>query len=278
MRRRHTVRRVAFDVPAESYDRFMGRYSGQLVPQMIELAGVQAGQSALDVGCGPGALTTGLVQVLGADQVAAVDPSAPFVAANRQRNPGVEVEQASAEELPFDTGRFDVALAQLVVHFMADPVVGLREMERVVRPGGVVAACVWDHAGGRSPVAPLWQVAHSLDPDVLDESDFNGAREGHLAELLAAAGLDNIQDTALTATWEYDDFESWWEPFTFGVGPAGAYLRRATRADERRCTTGAGSSWGRRRSRSRPRPGRHGASAAPESGSARKQVARLASE
>jgi len=103
-------------------------------------------------------------------------------------------------------------------------VAGLREMGRVVRPGGVVAACVWDHAGGHSPVAPLWQIAHSLDPDVLDESDFNGAREGHLAELFAAAGLGDIQDTALTATREYDDFESWWEPFTYGVGPAGAYL------------------------------------------------------
>ena len=59
---------------------------------------------------------------------------------------------------------------------------------------------------------------------MLDESDFNGAREGHLAELFAAAGLGDVEDTALTATREYDDFESWWEPFTFGVGPAGAYL------------------------------------------------------
>ena len=224
---------MAFAVPAEAYDRFMGRYSVQLVPQMLELAGVRAGQSALDVGCGPGALTTGLVEVLGADQVAAADPSAQFVAANRQRNPGVQVERASAEELPFDGDRFDAALAQLVVHFMTDPVAGLREMGRVVRPGGVVAACVWDHAGGHSPVAPLWQVAHSLDPAVLDESALNGAREGHLAELFAAAGLGDIQDTALLARREYDDFDTWWEPFTFGVGPAGEYvLSRDERGQE----------------------------------------------
>ncbi len=215
---------MAFNVPADSYDRLMGRYSVQLVPQMLELAGVRAGQAALDVGSGPGALTTGLVGALGADHVVAVDPSAPFVAANRQRNPGVEVHQGSAEELPFDSERFDVALAQLVVHFMSDPVAGLREMARVVRPGGVVAACVWDHGGGRSPVAGFWHVARTLDPAVHDESDFNGAREGHLATLFNAAGLDDLQDAVLSAALDYDDFDTWWEPFTFGVGPVGEYL------------------------------------------------------
>ena len=127
---------MSFDVAAEAYDRFMGRYSRQLVPQMIELAGVHDGQSALDVGCGPGALTTGLVDLLGPTAVAAVDPSAPFVAANRRRNPDVDVRQASAERLPFDDDRFDVALAQLVVHFMADPVVGLARWDASSAPVG----------------------------------------------------------------------------------------------------------------------------------------------
>ena len=215
---------MAFDVPADAYDRLIGRYSVQLVSPMLELAEVRAGQSALDVGAGPGALTAGLVGVLGADHVAAVDPSAPFVEANRQRNPDVEVQQASAEELPFDSDRFDAALAQLVVHFMKDPVAGLREMGRVVRPGGVVAACVWDHGGGRSPVAAFWHVAHSLGLGAPDESRLNGAREGHLAELFEAAGLGDIQDTAISSSVEYDDFETWWQPFTLGVGPAGEFL------------------------------------------------------
>ena len=134
------------------------------------------------------------------------------------------MHQGSAEELPFDSERFDVALAQLVVHFMSDPVAGLREMARVVRPGGVVAACVWDHGGGRSPVAGFWLVARTLDPAVHDESDFNGAREGHLATLFNAAGLDDLQDAVLSAALDYDDFDTWWEPFTFGVGPVGEYL------------------------------------------------------
>ena len=147
---------MSFDVAAEKYDRYMGRYSRQLSPQLADLAGVQRGQRALDVGCGPGALTTELVARLGADHVAAVDPSESFVAAARERHPGVAVFKASAEALPFEAGAFDAALAQLVVHFMSDPVAGLTEMGRVTRRGGVVAACVWDHAGVGGPLRHFW--------------------------------------------------------------------------------------------------------------------------
>jgi SAM-dependent methyltransferase len=215
---------VTFDVAATAYDRFMGRYSTQLVGSMIELAGLQAGRSALDVGSGPGALTAGLVDRLGADAVAAVDPSPSFVAANRERHPGVDVRQASAEALPFDDDRFDAALAQLVVHFMQDPVAGLGEMRRVVRPEGVVVACVWDHAGGRSPVSDFWRAAVALDPAARTEDDLAGAREGHLAELARAAGLVDIREAVLDAELTYASFEEWWQPYTAGVGPAGAHL------------------------------------------------------
>src|SRR5262249_46690441 len=111
----------------------MGRYSVPLAPRLADLAGVEAGQRVLDVGCGPGALTPELVERLGAAAVSAVDPSERFVAAARDRHPGVHVEHAAAEELPFVDGSFDATLAQLVVHFMADPVAGLREMKRVTR-------------------------------------------------------------------------------------------------------------------------------------------------
>ena len=215
---------MAFDVAAGAYDRFMGRYSGGLAPQLADLAGVTAGRSALDVGCGPGGLTAELVARLGPDSVAAVDPSEPFVAAARERNPGVDVRVAAAEALPFDDDTFDVALAQLVVHFMADPVAGLREMARVTRPGGVVAACVWDHAGERSPLSVFWRAARALDPSVHDESDLAGARAGHLAELFSAAGLRDVRATELEVTVRHASFEEWWEPFTLGVGPAGAYV------------------------------------------------------
>ena len=146
---------MTFAVAADAYDRFMGRYSVPLAPAFADFADVSAPQRALDVGCGPGALTAELVRRLGTDAVTAVDPSEPFVAAARARHPGVTIDRASAEHLPFDDDMFDASLAQLVVHFMADPVAGLREMARVSRHGGAVAACVWDHAGGSGPAGPV---------------------------------------------------------------------------------------------------------------------------
>jgi len=216
---------VSFAVAPDAYDRFMGRYSVQLAPQLADFAGVHAGQRAIDVGCGPGALTGELVERLGPDAVSAADPSESFVLAARERFPGVDVRRAAAEELPFPDHTFDAALAQLVVHFMANPVLGLREMARVTRQGGVVAGCVWDHAGERSPLTVFWRAVRQLRPDAHDESDLAGAREGHLAELFRKAGLRQIEDTSVAVQVGYASFEDWWEPYTLGVGPAGAYVR-----------------------------------------------------
>ena len=215
-----------FNVAADAYDRFMGRYSTLLSPQLADLAGVAPGQRVLDVGCGPGALTAVLVDRVGAGNVTAVDPSESFVAAAASRFPGVEVRVGSAEALPFDDDAFDAAIAQLVVHFMTDPVAGLREMRRVTRPDGVVAACVWDHAGGRGPLGTFWRAAAELDPTVVDESDLPGAREGHLAQLFEAAGLTEVETAVVTAVREHPSFEDWWEPYMGGVGPAGMYVAR----------------------------------------------------
>src|SRR5215218_8473907 len=214
---------MSFAVGADAYDRFMGRYSLPLAPLLIDFAAVVADQRVLDVGCGPGALTAELVSRLGPAGVAAVDPSESFVAAARERHPGVSVQRAAAEQLPFGDHEFDAALAQLVVHFMADPVLGLREMGRVTREHGVVAACVWDHAGGQGPLSLFWEAAHELDPDVEDESQLAGSREGHLAQLFDEAELHEIEETALSVTVEHPSFEDWWEPYTLGVGPAGGY-------------------------------------------------------
>jgi ubiquinone/menaquinone biosynthesis C-methylase UbiE len=215
---------VSFDVAADAYDRFMGRYSVHLAPQLADLAGVEPDQRVLDVGCGPGALTAELVDRLGAASVSAVDPSEPFVVAVRERLPGVDVGLAPAEDLPFDDGAFDAALAQLVVHFMRDPVRGLGEMARVTRAGGVVAACVWNHASGDGPLATFWQAARDLDLNVVDESNLAGAREGHLAELFGQAGLREVEQHVLEVRVEHATFDEWWEPYTLGVGPAGSYV------------------------------------------------------
>ena len=188
----------------------------------------------LDVGCGPGALTAELVRRLRPENVSAVDPSEPFVAAARERHPTVSVKQATAEELPFEDASFDAALAQLVVHFMADPVAGLREMGRVTRSGGVVAACVWDHEGDDGPLSLFWKGARQFDPDVTTEAGRAGSREGHLAQLLGDAGLAEIQDSKLSVRLRHETFDEWWEPYTLGVGPVGVYVAGLDDADKER--------------------------------------------
>jgi SAM-dependent methyltransferase len=215
---------VGFAVPAEAYDRFMGRYSHPLAPMFADFVGVVRGWRVLDVGCGPGALMGELVARVGERSVTGVDPSASFVEAARARYPGVEVQLGGAEELALADATFDAALAQLVVHFMADPVRGLKEMARVTVPGGVVGACVWDYDEGGSPLSPFWTAARQLDPSAPGEATLPGARRGHLAELMREAGLGSVKDTMLAVDIDHPTFDDWWQPFELGVGPAGAYV------------------------------------------------------
>jgi SAM-dependent methyltransferase len=215
---------VTFLVPAEAYGRFMGRFSEPLAAVFADACGVRPGQRVLDVGCGPGALTAELVRRLGPDAVTAIDPSPPFVEAAAARFPRVDVRTGTAEDLPFADASFDAALAQLVVHFMADPVAGLREMRRVTRPGGTVGACVWDHGGGQGPLSVFWTAVHDLAPNAPAENELAGTHEGQLVELARAAGLAAPEPGTVSVTVSFPTFDEWWEPFTLGVGPAGAYV------------------------------------------------------
>ena len=221
-----------FDVTADAYARFMGRFADLLATEFVELLSLREGQRALDVGCGPGALTARLVERLGPDAVAAVDPSDTFVSAVALRFPGLDVQQARAEALPYPDASFDAAAAQLVVHFMRDPVAGLREMARVVRPGGVLAACVWDHAGRAGPLTTFWEAVHALDADASGEAGLAGAREGHLGELCRSAGLDRRRGRRPHGAGAVRHVRRVVDPFTLGVGPAGAYV--AARAETAR--------------------------------------------
>ena len=126
---------MSFAVAADAYDRFMGRFSVPLATVFADFAGVAPGQRALDVGCGTGAMTAELIGRVGSDRIAGVEPSPTFFASMRERFPGVDVRQAPAERIPFDDAEFDITVAELVVHFMADPVAGLREMARVTHDG-----------------------------------------------------------------------------------------------------------------------------------------------
>lgn len=213
---------VGFDVSPRAYARYMGRYADPLAEVFVAFAGVKAGERVLDVGCGPGTLTGRLLSI--GSEVVAVDPSVSFVDAAHERFPDVEVVRGTAEELPYDAASFDAALAQLVVHFMTDPVLGLRQMARVTRPRGVVAACVWD--GPTGALAPFWDAVHSIDAEATDEALLSGAHEGHLTELFDEAGFVDVVEGAIAVTVVHPTFEEWWEPYTFGVGPAGDYVQK----------------------------------------------------
>jgi len=224
---------VQFSSTAESYDRFMGRYTTTLAPALADAAGVARGMRVLDVGCGPGGLTRELARRVGGENVAAIDPAAQFAAACRERNPGVDARQGVAEELPWEDASFDVALACLVIGFMQDADQGVREMARVTRPGGRVAACMWDIAGGgMTMLRVFWGAARELDPDVVGERARAGVSEGDIAERFVKAGLEDVVRGELEAQADYADFDDFWQPFTFGVGPAGQHV--AALPDDRR--------------------------------------------
>lgn len=214
---------MTFEASREAYDAYMGRYADRLAPLLIAFAGIQQGERAVDVGCGPGSLTEALGNLLGPENVAAVDPSEPFAAATTERVPGADVQLGAAESLPWPADTFDAALAQLVVNFMSDADAGIAEMRRVVRPGGTVASCTWDYSGGMTMLRVFWDAARALDSGAPDEARMRYQDSDDLRQLWLRAGLDAVETDALVVEVPYRDFDDYWEPFTGGVGPGGAY-------------------------------------------------------
>jgi ubiquinone/menaquinone biosynthesis C-methylase UbiE len=214
-----------FDTPADDYDRFMGRYLPSLAPAFVEAAGIAKGMRVLDVGCGPGGLTHELAQRFGADNVAAVDPAPQFVRACASRNPGVDVREGAAEDLPWADNEFDAVLSSLAIGFMTDADRGLREMARVTRAGGRVAVCMWDIVtGGMTMLETFWAAVRHIDPGAAGESGMAGTGQGDIAERMRRVGVTDVVDGHIDAHADYTDFGEFWEPFTLGVGPAGRYL------------------------------------------------------
>ena len=218
-----------FRASADAYDRHVGRYSVPLAAALIAFARVEPGMRALDVGCGPGALTAALADRLGKASVSAADPSEPFAQACHARLPGVEVVVAGAESLPFADDTFDAALSQLVLNFMRDPEAGVREMARVTRPGGCVASCVWDYAGEMTLLRAFWDAAREVDPEGAATADegvvMRWCGEGELSELWQQAGLRDVRFGQLVVSAAYTGFEDLWSPLPTGVGPSGAFCK-----------------------------------------------------
>jgi len=215
--------RDMFHVQAKAYDRFVGRYSPQLAAALCDFAGIENGRRALDVGAGPGALTAELSRRVGAANVVAVEPSEPFAHACRARVPGVEVVEAGAEAIPLPNDAFDATLSQLVLNFLPDARPALREMSRVTRAGGVIAACVWDYSGEMEMLRAFWDEAIALDPDAPDERHMPLSRRGDLVRAWREQGLDPVEDTSLAIEQSFASFDDYWQPFLLGQGPAGVY-------------------------------------------------------
>ena len=218
---------MTFAVEAEIYDRFVGRYGDELGRERAGRADVQPGMRALDVGAGTGKFTRVLARIVGEENVAAVDPSEPFVAALTERFPAADVRTGAAEELPFADDSFDAVLAQLVMNFLHDPERGVDEMLRVARDGGVVAAAVWDYGHEMTLLTTFWEAAAALDARgvaALDErARMRFGWENGLGELWLDGGVRGTTSGEIVVSAAYESFDDLWEPFTRGVGPAGAY-------------------------------------------------------
>jgi SAM-dependent methyltransferase len=215
---------TSFTATGSAYDRFMGRYSVRLAGLLADTVELAAGSRALDLGCGPGAMTGVLVDRIGTAGVSACDPSPSFVAACASRYPGIDVRAGRAEAIPFEDSHFDAAFAQLVLHFVTEPETAARELRRVVKEDGVVAACVWDFEQGMQMLRAFWDAALLVDPAAPDEAaTMRFGRAGEIAELLASAGFTDITETTLTVSSAYESFDELWSGFLAGIGPAGSY-------------------------------------------------------
>jgi SAM-dependent methyltransferase len=214
----------------DSYDAYMGRWSRPIAARFLDWLAIPGGLEWLDLGCGTGALTAAIVRQCAPASVIALDPSEGFVAKARENvaDPRVEFRVGDATSLAsFPSGSRDIAVAALVLNFIPDRVAALREMSRIVRPGGTVAFYVWDYPGGGVEfMRAFWTAAVTLDPaarDLTEDKRFPFCTRDGLVELVHEAGLNSPEAAAIECQSVFRDFDDYWRPFTMGAGPAPGY-------------------------------------------------------
>jgi len=237
---------------ARAYERFMGRWSRRLAPLLVRFAGVRDGDAVLDVGSGTGALTAAVAKIAPSSRIVGIDPAPPYVALAQlqQGSALVSFEVGDAQHMHFATATFDRTLSLLVVNFIPDAARALREMKRVTKPKGTVAAAVWDYGEGMQMLRVFWDEAVALRPAsaAKDERNMPLCRRGELAALWREQGLEDVVEEALTIETRFASFDDFWTPFLAKQGPAGAYAaslpvadREALRLRLRRRLLGAGA-------------------------------------
>jgi SAM-dependent methyltransferase len=219
---------MSYSNPA-AYDRFMGRWSARLSPIFLDFAGVQDGQHVLDVGCGTGSLSHAVVRIGEESKVTGVDPVPAYVAFARETVPDfrAQFQVGCPESLPFPGRMFDAALALLVLQDFADPWQAVSEMVRVTRPGGVVAATLWDFRDGLPMLSLFRQAAEAVAPEMVLHHRSQSSRREHstpddLAALWQSCGLSAIKIATLELPMEFSSFDDYWQPFLGGATPTSA--------------------------------------------------------
>jgi SAM-dependent methyltransferase len=230
-----SARQAAVFSEAQSYERFMGRWSRMLAPHFVRFAGVRDGDTVLDVGSGTGALTAAIATKAPSSRIVGIDPAAPYVALAKSQQGGalVEFEVGDAQQMRFDNAMFDRTLSLLVVNFIPDRRKALREMKRVTKAKGAVAAAVWDYDEGMEMLRAFWDEAVALTPAhaAKDERNMPLCRRGDLGTLWREEGLQDVVEEALTIETRFESFDDFWTPFLYKQGPAGAYASSLPAAD-----------------------------------------------
>lgn len=215
---------------SSSYERLMGRWSRRLAPLFILNAGIADAEDVLEIGCGTGSLTYSLAHSARLKSLTAIDFAETYIDSARAipHAENIEFEQGDACALRFADASFDRCFSMLVLHFIPKPEVAIAEMRRVTRPGGIVAAAVWDAPGGMPGQRMFWDTAAMLEPSAMKARARALAKlvvaENGMARLWAEAGLLNITQTSLHIRMNYLKFSDYWTPLLGGEGGIGAYL------------------------------------------------------
>jgi SAM-dependent methyltransferase len=219
---------VAAFAQSHAYEPFMGRWSRRVAPVFVEFAGVQDGESILDVGTGTGAVAAAVLEARPRAHVVGLDASTDFVAAARRRGPrqGARFLVGDARHLDFSPATFDRTVSLFALNFIPDPAAALAEQIRVTRPGGVIAAAVWDYGGGMQMLRTFWNAAAEVDPAAaaFDERHMPLCRHSELSALWLSQGMLAVGERPITIDQRFDSFDDYWQPFEGGQGPAGAYV------------------------------------------------------